>query len=78
MIDIERISPEIVSQLNDWEILSSLIFVSKVLEKETLEFQNEFHDMSFFFFDGDEDITTTILKYIKLLYFNEYSKRHIN
>lgn len=78
MINLERISPEIVSQLSDWEILSSLIFVNKVLEKETLQFQEEFYDMCFFFFDGDEDMTTNILKYVKQIYFNEYSKRHSN
>ena len=78
MINLERISPDVISQLNDWEILSSLIFITKVLKKETFQFQEEFYDMCCFFFDGDEDMTINILQYIKEIYFNEYSKRHSN
>ena len=40
--------------------------------------EEEFYDLCFFFFDGDEDATTLILQKVKKLYLDEYSKRHCN
>jgi hypothetical protein len=76
----ERIFPVplVISQLNDWEILSAFTYCNKVIKKETFLMEEEFYDLCFFFFDGDEDATTLILQKVKKLYLDEYSKRHCN
>ena len=72
------ISQEYLSFLNDWEVLSAYSFTKKLLEKKSLYFEEEFGDISFFFFDGDDEMTTAVLQQILETYRIEYSKRHLN
>jgi len=76
----ERIFPDplIISQLNDWEILSAFTYCNKVIKKESFFMEEEFYDLCFFFFNGDEDETNLILQSVKKLYLDEYLKRHCN
>ena len=74
----ERVFPQFVSQLTDWEILSAFTYCNKVLHREDFLFEEEFYDLCFFFFDGDEQETERILESVKKLYLDEYSKRHAN
>ena len=76
----ERIFPDslVISQLTDWEILSAFTYCNKVIKKETFLMKEEFYDLCFFFFDGDEDTTALILQKVKKLYLDEYFKRHCN
>jgi hypothetical protein len=77
-VKYERISPAWISQLTDWEILSAFSYCTKVLKRESLLFEEEFEDICFFFFDGDEDLTKKTLEEIQKIYTREYSKRHSN
>lgn len=74
----ERVFPQFISQLNDWEILSAFTYCNKVLKKEDFLFEEEFYDICFFFFEGDEEQTIDVLETVKKLYLQEYSKRHAN
>ena len=74
----EKVFPQFISQLTDWEILSAFIYCNKILKREDFILQEEFYDLCFFFFEGDEEETVKVLETVKELYMKEYSKRHAN
>lgn len=71
-------SREFISQLSDWEVISSFSYCNMILKRETLFSAIEFESICFFFFDGDEDATYEVLEETRSLYLLEYSKRHAN
>ena len=67
-----------VKFLSDTEILSAAFFCKKLVDREDKLSREEFSDICFFFFDGDEKATEIALGGILDMYFNEYMSRRIN
>ena len=74
----ESISHFYYLYLDDWEILSAISYCNNVFNKKTTAHRDEFVDICFFFFDGNEKAATDSLKQVIDLYKEEYSKRHAN
>lgn len=64
--------------LSDIEILSSIAYTKRLLNKSDVESIIEFRDLSTFFFDGDDEEAIKILHNIDDAYQKEYFKRHRN
>jgi hypothetical protein len=77
-VDSGKISNSYISTLSDWEILSAIAYCNKLTTRTSLKFEEEFLDMCFFFFDGDEIDTFNSIKTVKDSYIQEYAKRHAN
>lgn len=77
-VDSGKISNSYISTLSDWEILSAIAYCNKLTERTSLKFEEEFLDMCFFFFDGDEIDASNSIESVKDSYMQEYAKRHAN
>lgn len=76
-VDIERIS-DLFFHLDNEKILSTTIHCKKLLERKDKLYIEEFKDISFFFFESNEEKT---IEYLTAVYRNcmeEYMKRISN
>lgn len=74
----DRVSVEYMKSLSSSEILFTFIYCKKLIEREAFLFKEEFDDINFFFFDGDENLTVEVLTTIKNMYYKEYILRRLN
>lgn len=76
-VDQERISDSF-SHLNNGEILSTAIHCKKLIARKGNLYIEEFEDISFFFFEGDNAKTIEYLETVYKNYSDEYMKRISN
>ena len=76
--DEKFLTENYAKSLSDDEILSTIIFCKNLIEKKDLLSTEEFLDICFFFFDGDETFAKITLCEIKNMYVKEYMQRRIN
>ena len=78
MVKFLNLTEKYISQLSDWEILSVYKYINFVLNKKNKSAEIEFDCISFLFFSKNVFKTIESLNNVKILYKNEYSKRHNN
>lgn len=68
----------IISELSDWELISSYSFTKNILNKTNRLFAEEHDDIAFFFFNDDKKMTVDVLNNVLKSYASEYIKRRQN